>query len=115
MINTTNGNISDVYFRDESIEFVYRGDKLVYRKIFTKKLRPGVIIFYDSVKGIQKAAKPINLTRIDLDRYIPIGICVTPYQSERPLMISLPLMQCNNPTTGSIDKKDGLSNRIDMK
>lgn len=115
MIVIGDKKVNEIVFGNDCIEYVYRGNVLVYEKIFTKKLRPGVIVFYDTEKKIKRAAKPSKISKIDLDRYVPIGIIVTPYNSSEPLMISLTLMQCNNPTIGSIDKSDSLSNRIDMK
>lgn len=114
MVFTNNKIVEEIRFGEEYIEFGFQGETLVYEKIFTKRLREGIIIFYDIENDIKKAAKPTKLVKIDLNRYIPIGIIVTPLNSNEHLMMSLPLMQCNNPTTGSIDKFDSMSNRVDM-
>ena len=78
-------------------------------------LQPGVICLYDNNKDCRKYIYPKNFIKYNNARYIPIGVIVTPIGLNQHLMISLPIMQCNSPTTGSIDKSDSLSNRIDMK
>lgn len=102
--------ISDIYIDNDWVEFAYVGEHLIYEKIFTRKLREGVIIFQDTKNNIKKAAKPSKLSKIDLERYVPIGVVVTPLNSERHLMMSLPVMVCEDPTKGSIDKTGSSGN-----
>ena len=116
MLKINNNTIGGIYLDNQWIEFAYSGDKLVYEQIFTRRLREGVIIFQDTKHNVKKAAKPSKLDKIDLERYTPIGVVVTPLNSERHLMMSLPVMITNDPTVGTTDKKGvfGNNNKPEM-
>lgn len=98
MIHLNNNDIDKIFFESENIEFVYKGEKLIFEQLFTDKLEPGIIVLYDSVKGIIKAIKPSKLDKVNLEQYIPIGVAVND-----SLMVSLVLMSCDTPAIGETD------------
>lgn len=109
MLKLQDKNLTGVYKGDNCVEYIIQDGKIVYEKLFTRKLKPGVIILYDMLKEKLKGCKPNKLEKIDLVRFVPVGLVCNDN-----LMFSLPIMVCNDPENGSIDKNSSLSNRVDM-
>lgn len=98
MIEWKNKEINKICLGDNFITQVYKGDTVVYEGIFTSTPDVGFIAVYDTQKGKRIYTRPNKLDKVNFDRFVPIGICVSD-----SLMCSLVLMSCDTPTIGETD------------
>lgn len=100
IVDTT--SLSDICLGNDKVTQVYKGEQLLYDSIFTNIPQAGVVVCYDNIKDRKVFAKQHRLNKVNFDRFIPIGVVVTP-KDAKPLMVSIVLMSCDTPTIGDIE------------